>query len=287
MALIGRPFIRVGVRVDFMASPNQPTESAAELRIDSASFAEALDVVALDSPAVPVKILFDDDSMSVWTHDSARTIQVMMDDLPVKGLTAKDKCSLVVSPDSMAQLLKAKFDGTIEVKQNADSRIDIRAANGSSVTITSAAEEECNTIPDHWRLGMDEGWVTFPMLDNQRATTRALISVEELRRGLVDMKVSGAPYVVFRFNPGEVPSFSQSGHWQSKATTSRTVVEATVEGEGIEVCFTTALASILSRFPGSEKVMVQKHTDAPFFVVHSVGKEGNIQVIATEAVREA
>lgn len=270
-----------------MASPNQPTEHEAKLRVDTSSLAEALDVVALDSPAVPVKILFDGDSMSVWTHDSARTVQVMVDDWPVKDLTVENKSAIVVNPDSLSALLKAKFDGRIEVTSGKDSRLDIRSSSGSSVSVTSAAEEECNTIPDHWRLGMDDGWVTFPMLDNQRATTRALIGLDELRRGLVDMKVSSAPYVVFRFNPGESPSFCQSGHWQSKATHSRTIVDATVEGESIEVCFTTALASILSRFPGCDKVMVQKHTDAPFFVVHSVGKEGNIQVIATEAVREA
>ncbi len=270
-----------------MVSPNQPTEDETKLRIDSGAFAAALDVVSLDSPAVPVKILFEGENMSVWTHDSARTIQVMMDDYPVKDLDAKDKASLIVNPDSMSQLLKAKFNGTIEVTRNSDSRVNLRSSNGSSVSVTSSAEDECNTIPDHWRLGMDEGWVTFPMLENAKATTRALVSVDELRKGLVDMKISGAPYAVFRLNGGEKPSFCQSGHWQSKATTSVTIIEADVEGESIEVCFTTALASILSRFPGSEKVMLQKHTDAPFFVVHTLGKEGRIQVIATEAVREA
>jgi len=34
--------------------------------------------------------------------------------------------------------------------------------------------------------------------------------------------------------------------------------------------------------------MIQKHEDAPFFVMHSLpGSDGDIQVVATEAVREA
>lgn len=270
-----------------MASPNNAYDGELNIRVDSSSLADALDIVSLDSPAVPVKVVFDSDGMSVWTHDSARTVQVCMDGVPLKDYKADEPCSVVVNPDTMSTLLKAKFSSTVELK-NDSSQVSIRDKDGSRVSYYAADEDECNTIPDHWRLGTDEGWLTFPMLDNQRATTRVLVSLDELRQGLVDMKVSGAPYVVFTFNPGDSPSFCRSGHWGAKSTDSLTIVQADVEGEQAEVCFTTALASVLSRFPSSGKVMLQKHKDAPFFVMHTLpGSDGNIQVVATEAVREA
>jgi len=271
-----------------MNTPNQNYEAELDVRVDSTSLAEALDVVALDSPAVPVKCVFDNDGMTVWTHDSARTIQVCVDTFPLKDYrTVKGNCAVVVNPDTMSTLLKSKFTGTVELSAE-DSKVNIRSKGGSRVSYFAADEDECNTIPDHWRLGADDGWVTFPMLDNKRATTRAMVSVDELSAGLVDMKVSGAPYVVFTLNPGDSPSFCRSGHWGAKSTDSLTIVEADVEGETIEVCFTTALQSVLQRFPGSSKVMIQKHEDAPFFVMHSLpGSDGDIQVVATEAVREA
>ena len=269
-----------------MATPNQPYEAELAVRVDSSSLAEALDVVALDSPAVPVKCVFGNDGLTVWTHDSARTIQVCIDQFPLKDYKADEDCSVVVNPDTMSALLKSKFNGTVELSAE-DSKIGIRDKGGARVSYYAADEDECNTIPDHWRTGMNEGWVTFPMLDDKSATTRAMISVESLSNGLVDMKVSGAPYVVFTLNPGESPSFCRSGHWGAKSTDSLTIIDADVEGEQVEVCFTTALQSVLSRFPNSGKVMIQKHKDAPFFVMHSLpGSDGDIMVVATEAVRE-
>ena len=113
-----------------MASPNQPYEAELAVRVDSSSLAGALDVVALDSPAVPVKVVFGADGMTVWTHDSARTIQVCMDTFPLKDYKADETCSAVVNPDTMSSLLKSKFNGTIELSAE-DSKISIRDKGGS------------------------------------------------------------------------------------------------------------------------------------------------------------
>lgn len=267
-------------------TPNSPTLSrTVKARVSANEFSALLQRTVLDNPPTPVKILLEEDGVSIWTHDAAKTIQLLVDRAEVGTLRVAEPCVLLVEPKSFAELLKAKFAGeVVEINTEAGQPITVKNRTGSSVTYHPADEDDCNAIPDHWVLPVDDGYRVFPMFDNEKATSRIAIPISELKKALVDMNIAKAPYVVFDFKASG--STCQSGHWGSKSNRSTSPVSATVDGEDTEVCFTENLSRLLGCFdPRSEALVIHKHTKGGFIVLEAHDHTPTT-VVATEAIRE-
>ena len=58
-------------------TPNSPTLSrTVKARVSANEFSALLQRTVLDNPPTPVKILLEEDGVSIWTHDAAKTIQL-------------------------------------------------------------------------------------------------------------------------------------------------------------------------------------------------------------------
>ena len=219
--------------------------------------------------------------MSVWTHDLAKTIQVLITKANV-ALKVKEPCVLLIDPLPFANLLDNKFSGEmVQITTKANRPIVIKNRVGAKSVFHPADEDDCFLIPDRWLLPKNsDGWFTLPMKDNEVCTTKVTIDRGELSGGLTDMKVANAPYVVFNFNPSK--SSCSSGHWGTKTNQSHTNIKATVEGDAAEVVFTESLGVILSHMD-EDTFVIYKHKDIPFVVIEN----GDTTIIATEAQRES
>ena len=166
-------------------TPNSPTLSrTVKARVSANEFSALLQRTVLDNPPTPVKILLEEDGVSIWTHDAAKTIQLLIDRAEVGTLRVSEPCTLLVEPKSFAELLKAKFAGeVVEINTEAGQPITVKNRTGSSVTYHPADEDDCNSIPDHWVLPVDDGFRVFPMFDNEKATSRITIPIAELKEG--------------------------------------------------------------------------------------------------------
>jgi hypothetical protein len=267
-------------------TPNSPTLSrTVKARVSANEFSALLQRTVLDNPPTPVKLLLEEEGVSVWTHDAAKTIQLLIDRAEVGTLRVSEPCVLLVEPKSFAELLKSKFAGeVVEINTEAGQPITVNNRTGSTVTYHPADEDDCNAIPDHWVLPVDDGYRVFPMFDNEKATSRIAISTSELKKALVDMNIAKAPYVVFDFKAAG--STCQSGHWGSKSNRSTSPVSATIDGADTEVCFTENLTRILGCFdPRSEAIIIHKHEKGGFIVLEAHDHTPTT-VVATEAIRE-
>lgn len=281
--------MRVGTQPQTMTtslSPNSPTLSrTVKARVSANEFSSLLQRTVLDNPPSPVKILLTTEGVSIWTHDAAKTIQLLIDNAEVGTLKVAEPCVLLVEPKSFSELLKAKFSGeVVEINTEAGQPIVVKNRTGSTVTYHPSDEDDCNTIPDHWVLPVEDGYRVFPMFDNEKATSRIAVPVSELKKALTDMNIAKAPYVVFDFKASG--STCQSGHWGSKSNRSTSPVTATVDGADTEVCFTENLQRILGCFDSrSEAIIIHKHTEGGFIVLEAHDHTPTT-VVATEAIRE-
>ena len=264
-----------------MTSPNKITNQTAKVRANASHLAKQIGRIVIDKPSNPVRIGFTGDGMSIWTHDLSKTVQVYLSDSEINGLTVKDDCVIMVDPSSFVDLLTTKYGSQpIQISTKAGEVINIKDQDGSQAVFHPADEDDCVSIPDRWFLPSDnDGWVLLPMKDNERCTTRIKITRSNLQKGLIDMKVANAPYVVFTFS--DKGSSCASGHWGAKTNQSRSRIDADVEGEDVEVVFTDTLNTILSKSDG-DVFIIQKHKDVGFAVVDC----GDIRFVATEAQRE-
>lgn len=262
-------------------TPNSEVSRTVEIRVSASALSELMDKVCADSPPNPVRVIFTNDGASVWTHDMAKTVQILATNYPLAGLKVKEPCVILVDPRSFGELLATKFDGTVKITTDASQPIIVKAKGGANVVYHPADEDDCHCVPDHWVMDKNsDGWTVFTMFDDEPATSRVTISREELHRGIIDMQVAKAPYVVFDFKSSG--SSCASGHWGSKTNRSYSAVEAKLEGEDCEVCFTENLGMLVTKF-NSEVVTLQKHSRAPFVIIES----GAITMVASEAQRES
>lgn len=264
-----------------MLTPNSEVSRTASIRISANECADILRRVVLDKPSNPVRVLFTDEGVSVWTHDLAKTIQVLITDADV-ALKVKEPCVLLIDPEPFANLLDKKFSGEmVQITTKANRPIVIKNRAGAKSVFHPADEDDCFLIPDRWLLPKnDDGWFILPMKDNEVCTTKVTIDRHSLANGMTDMKVANAPYVVFNFGPKK--SSCSSGHWGTKTNQSHTNIKATVEGDETEVVFTESLGVVLSH-TDEDTFVLYKHKDIPFVVVES----GDTTIIATEAQRES
>jgi len=264
-------------------TPNSDVSRTVKAQFDAGQFSELMTTLVMDgSTQSPVRVLLTEDGVSVWTHDNAKTIQALVSNRDIDGLTVDEPCVLLVEPKSFSELLSAKFGGhTVRVQTDAGKPITIRSKDGSQAVYHASDEDDCNIVPDHWVLPVnDKGERLFPMFDNQPATSVVQLTRSELNRGITDMKVAKAPYAVFSFNAKK--SECQSGHWGAKTNRSASPIVATLTGEPVEVCFTNNLSTILSVLDG-DLITIHKHKDGGFAVLEGA----TTTVVSTEATREA
>ena len=253
----------------------------ADVMASADSLAEALRAIITDNPPAPVRLMLTNDGLSVWTYDNAKTLQVLVDDRVVKGLKVKQNCVLLVEPKAFSELLTAKFAGqNVRIQTSANKPIKVMTKAGGQAIYHAADEDECHTVPDHWRLKTDDsGIYSFPMFDNEQSSLVVKVSRSELQRGLVDMQVAKAPYVVFKFDK---KSTCSSGHWGAKSNQSTSPIQADIINGSGEVCFTSNLGTILNALLGDE-ILIQKNDKGTFVILDGQ----TTSVVATEAIREA
>lgn len=262
-------------------TPNSSELSrTADIKVSASELGDALSSIVTDNPPAPVRVMFTNDGMSVWTHDNAKTLQVLVDERELQGLKVKEDCVLLVEPKAFSELLMAKFNGeNIRIQTDAAKPITVKSKSGAQAIYHAADEDECHTVPDHWILPKDPaGICEFPMFDKEKSTLQVRLNRSELRSGLIDMQVAKAPYVVFSFN--ESKSTCSSGHWGAKSNQSVSPITADVKGSG-EVCFTNNLVTILKALDG-DSITIQKHEKGTFVVLSGI----TTTIVATEAVRE-
>jgi hypothetical protein len=267
-------------------TPNSSELSrTADIKVSADELSASLSAIITDNPPAPVRMMLTKSGgMSVWTYDNAKTLQVLVDNKLLLGLKVKDDCVLLVEPKAFSELLSAKFAGqVVRIQTSANKPIVVKTKAGGQAVYHAADEDECHTVPDHWRLQKDSsGIYSFPMFENEPSTLIVKLSRSELQRGLVDMQVAKAPYVVFSFNEHMKRATCSSGHWGAKSNQSTSPIEADIIRGSGEVCFTSNLTTILKALDG-DSILIQKHDKGTFVVLDAQ----TTSIVATEAIREA
>ena len=272
-------------------TPNSPVSRTVRVRAPVRALTSVLRVATLDDSPAPVRILFalspgGATSVSVWTHDIARTMQVYVLNWTFDDLRVKESCIMLVDPKEVYKCLTTKFrpDEVIEIQTEAAQPITFTNKAGASVTVMPADEDECNMCPDRWELPIEaDGQRLFTMFDEPLGES-CDIEISEVRKGVSDMTTANAPYVEFSFSPAG--SVCRAGHWSAKTVRAQTPVETIRMSGSFTVRFTDNLSTILSRFDSSSTTLrLSKHEQAPFVVIDT--REGQFcSVVATEALKE-
>jgi len=255
------------------------------IQVNGGEFANLLSAVCMDSPPVPVKILFENEGISIGGLNVSKTIQTILTRWPVSGLKVKEPCVLLTDPKELGDIVRAKSRGEmIRITTSASHPISISTRNNGGAEVMPTEEEDCLIIPDRWLMPKNEkGDILFPMFENEPATHSAIVSIQELRKAVHEQITAKAPYVVITFDKkGE----ARSGHWSGKQIRSWTPLEMEIHGEPFKVAFTESLKTILNTFgTTTTQVKISKHEKGQFAVLESIDGH-NTRVIATEAIRE-
>lgn len=266
-----------------MLTPNSKVSRSARVEANGTSLASFLSMLALDTPPLPVRILFENEGASCWTMNTGKTLMVFIDRYPIEGLKVKQPCAIVCNPKELADLVRSKSRGeTVRLTTEANEPIVVSTKSNGGAEIMPADEEDCMTIPDRNVLPTKDGQLVFPMFDNEVATSEATIDKTVLTTASMEMKVANAPYVVMTVDK---KSEVRAGHWGAKTTRSWTPIEATFTGEPFTVAFTDTIQVILSTLTASNGLKVAKHTKGQFVAIRTT-TEPKITIIATEAIKE-
>lgn len=265
-------------------TPNSKVSRSVRLSANGTSLAAFVSRLALDSPPVPVRILFEPEGASCWTMNAGKTLMVMFDKHPIDGLKVKQPCVIVCNPKELADLVRSKSRGDmVRISAEASEPITITTKSNGGAEIMPADEDDCMTIPDRNILPIADDKRLFPMFDNEPATSEAVFTNAELTKANMEMKTANAPYVVMTFN---TKSEARSGHWNGKTTRSWTPIEAALTGEPFTVAFTDTLNNIISVLVSTtDSLKVSKHSKGQFVVIESLTGH-KTTIVATEAIKE-
>lgn len=264
-----------------MLTPNSDVSRNATIRANASSLAQALQRTVVEKNGNPVRVLFTDDGMSVWTHDIGKTMQVLITNAKVDSLKVKEPCVLLINADEFSNLLSRKFgDSLVQITTKPNEPINITTKDGGNALYHPADEDDCAIVPDRWKMPKNSaGWIELPQKDNEVCTSRITLSKAALEQGMVDMQVASAPYVVFSFS--SKGSRTSSGHWGTKTNQSHTPISATVEGEDVEIGLAGLLKTIVSKLT-TDEVVIHKHKDVPFIVMEN----DDTTIVAAETIKE-
>jgi len=266
-----------------MLTPNSKVSRTARIEADGASLAAFFSRLALDNPAVPVKVLFEPEGASCWTMNAGKTLMVLLNRWAITGLKVKDPCVIVCNPKELSDLIRAKSrGGAVRLTTAANEPIAITTKDHGGAEVMPADEDDCLTIPDRNVLPYGpDGERLFPMFDNEPPTYTATLGLPELTKASMEMQTAGAPYVSVSF---DAKSEARAGHWNGKTTRSWTPLEVLKRTGGpFTVSFTDTLKSLISVLNGAgDVVKVSKHHKGHFVVIECT----TTTIIATEAIKE-
>ena len=266
-------------------TPNSKVSRSVRISANGASLAGFLSRLALDSPPLPVRILFEPEGASCWTMNAGKTLMVMFDKHPIDGLKVKQPCVIICNPKELSDLVRSKSRGeTVKVSTEASEPIRITTKSNGGAEIMPADEDDCLTIPDRNILPIADDKRLFPMFENEPATSESTFAITELTKANMEMKTANAPYVVMTFSP--TSSEARSGHWNGKTTRSWTPLEATLTGETFTAAFTDTINTVLAVLIGTtDTLKVSKHLKGQFVVIESLSGH-KTTIVATEAIKE-
>lgn len=266
-------------------TPNSRVSRTVRVEVNGVAMAQFLESIAMDKPAVPVRILFQSSGVSSWSLNAGKTLMLRLDSWPLDGLKVREPCVMVCDPKEMAGIIRAKCgDGNIRITADANTPISIKTKGRGGAEVMPADEDDCQTIPDRNILPHNsDGEIVFPMFENEPASSSAILSKSELRIAMSEMTTANAPYVVITFDN---KSEARSGHWNGKTTRSWSPMDAKIKGESFTTSFTDTLNTIVSRFHNSTtQLRISKHKKGQFVVIETT--DGfNVTILATEAIRE-
>ena len=268
-------------------TPNSRVTRTVRVQGDAAGMASVLERVAMDSPAVPVRLLFEPEGVSCWTLNAGKTLMLMLTRWPVADLKVKEPCVMVCDPKEAASVIRSKGrGGLVRLSTEPSEPIAVLTQEHGGAEVMPADEDDCLTVPDRNRIPhAADGTALFPMFDSEPATWSATMPVASLRTANAEMTVTKAPYVVLTLKMGGDPSEARSGHWSGKQTRSWAPIEATPTAP-FTVAFTDTLSTVISRFsPETTEVRVSKHEKGSFVVIEAVDGPETV-IVATEAINE-
>jgi len=269
-----------------MLTPNSQVSRTARIEADGPALAAFFARLAMDNPAVPVKVLFEPKGATCWTMNAGKTLMVLLNQWVISGLKVKEPCVIVCNPKELSDLIRAKSrGGAVRLTTAANKPIAITTKDHGGAEVMPADEEDCMTIPDRNVLPHDTatGHRLFPMFDNEPPTYTATLALPELTKASMEMQTAGAPYVSVSF---DAKSEARAGHWNGKTTRSWSPIEVLKRTGGpFTVSFTDTLKSLISVLNGAGDVFkVSKHHKGQFLVVECT--TGATTIVATEAIKE-
>jgi len=272
---------------DWGVTPNAKVTRSALVRANASSLAGVLERMSMDTPPVPVRILFEPEGVSCWTLNAGKTVMLMMTRWEVDSLRVKEPSVIVCDPKELASVVRAKGrDGDVQIKTEASAPIVVTSPTYGGAEVMPADENDCLSVPDRNQIPVStDGVRLFPMFDMAPATWSVDMPIQSLRTAVAEMAVSKAPYSVLSLRVGSDPSEARSGHWGAKQTRSWTPIEATPTSD-FTVSFTDTLSILLGRFDSqTTQVRISKHEKGAFVVIESL--DGcNTVLVATEAKKE-
>lgn len=266
-------------------TPNSRVSRTVQIEANGSSLASFLTRLAMDTPCLPVKVLFDSNGATCWSMNAGKTVMLFANEWSIEGLKVKEPCVLVFDPKEMSDIVRSKSRGdTVRITTTAGEPIEIVTKTHGGASILPANEDDCYTIPDRNRMPVGaKGEVLFPMFDNEPATSTGLITVAELRKALLEMTTANASYVSISFDK---KAEARSGHWGSKTTKSWCPIECEFSGSPFTISLTDSLNTVLSLLDTTTtQVKVSKHHKGQFVVFESIDGQ-NTTIVCTEAVKE-
>jgi hypothetical protein len=270
-----------------MLTPNSQVSRTARIEADGPALAAFFARLAMDNPAVPVKVLFEPKGASCWTMNAGKTLMVLLDRWAIDGLKVKEPCVIVCNPKELSDLIRAKSrGGAVRLTTAANEPIAITTKDHGGAEVMPADEDDCLTIPDRNVLPYEPntGQRLFPMFDNEPPTYTATLVLSELTKASMEMQTANAPYVSVSF---DAKSEARAGHWSGKTTRSWSPLDVISRTGGpFTVSFTDTLKSLISVLNGAtDPLRVSKHHKGHFLVVETT--TGNkTTIVATEAIKE-
>ena len=118
-----------------MLTPNS-RYPLARVEANGTSLASFLSMLALDTPPLPVRILFENEGASCWTMNTGKTLMVFIDRYPIEGLKVKQPCAIVCNPKELADLVRSKSRGeTVRLTTEANEPIVVSTKSNGGAEI--------------------------------------------------------------------------------------------------------------------------------------------------------
>lgn len=193
-----------------------------------------------------------------------------------------------------------KFNGNIIIRWNNNDKIHIYDSVDSRlhVEFTPKSLSEIPDVPAESKLfyrdqktgkfvfptyeqrGNDIVWIKDKNGNNVMdvCSTRAFVSSQELAKGLFDMSIAGANYVIYNFS--QSGSFASSGKFYKKGNTSSTPIVADVEGPDVEINMPNVIKDILSFFKETQiEIDYDKRYDMAYIAKEKTTEDGVFKAV--------